>query len=307
MSKFKHIAKIVVQSDFLTRKLFDFYTQLIVYAPSQHAIKQSKSLAHELGKERIGLSYISGESVFNSLALLKCFELPDSEFIRIGPNYDGGYVLYKDISNINKVISIGIAEDTSFEEDFNLLKNNVEFFLFDHTVVPKRKLPENFNFFSLGLGNVNKKPYVNLEFIVNSHLKHDDRTILKIDIEGSEYKALEDIDATILSAFDQILMEIHDINEDNLSSKAFKKLLTKLRVKHHLVHVHGNNNDGYNLIKGACVPKTIELTYVSKKFELKEIIGSAIFPRAMDYPNTTGDDLILGSFRFRPSSSKMIT
>jgi hypothetical protein len=306
MSKFKHIAKVMVKSDLLTRKLFDFYTQLIVYAPSRHAIKQSKSLAHTLGKERIGLASIASESIFNSLALLECFELPDSEFIRVGPNYDGGYVLYKDISNINKVISIGIAEDTSFEEDFNLQNENVEFFLFDHTEVPKRKLPKNFRFFSLGLGHENKGPYVDLDFIVKSHLKYDDRAILKIDIEGSEYEALKDIDDALLSVFDQILIEIHDICEDNLASRSFKKLLTKLKINHHLVHIHGNNNDGYNLIKGACIPNTLELTYVSKKFDLKEIVGSAIFPRVMDYPNTRGDDLLIGSFRFRSSLSKRL-
>jgi hypothetical protein len=237
---------------------------------------------------------------------MECFELPDDEFRRIGPNYDGGYVLYKDISKVNKIVSIGIAEDTSFEEDFNLEINNVEFFLFDHTVVPKRKLPENFNFFALGLGKYNEYPYVNLEFIVDSHLKFGDRAILKIDIEGSEYLALGETDVALFSAFDQILIELHGLCEETLSSELFRNLLIKLRTNHHLVHVHGNNNDGYTLVKGACIPKTLELTYVNKQFDLQESKGSAIFPREMDYPNTTGDDLMIGAFRFRPSSSKKL-
>jgi hypothetical protein len=304
MSKFKYIAKIAVQSDFLTRKLFDFYTQLIVYSPSQHAIKQSKSLANTLGKGRVAQVSNSSESVFQSLALMECFELSDEEFIRIGPNHDGGYVLYKDISKVNKIISIGVAEDTSFEEDFNMKINNVDFFLFDHTVVPKRKLPENFYFFSLGLGKYNEHPYVNLEFIVDKHLKFGDRAILKIDIEGSEYLALQDTDVSMFSAFDQILIEIHDLCEETLCSELFKNLLFKLRANHHLVHVHGNNNDGYVLVKGACVPKTLELTFVNRRFEIQESKGRAIFPREMDYPNTTGDDLIIGAFKFRPSISR---
>lgn len=133
-------------------------------------------------------------------------------------------------------------------------------------------------------------------------MKFDDRAILKIDIEGSEYTALEETDVELLSSFDQILIEIHDISEENMSSQLFKELLQKLNYNHHLVHIHGNNNDEYMLIKGACVPKTLELTYVSKRFDLKESKGSAIFPRYMDYPNTTGDELILGSFKFRPLS-----
>jgi FkbM family methyltransferase len=299
MSRFIYFAKLAVKSEFVTRKLFDFYTQLIVFAPSTHAIKQSRSLANTLGRERMGLDSSSVESVFESLALLRCFELPDSEFIRVGPNYDGGYVVHKNISQINKIISIGVAEDTSFEEDFYMKNKNINFYLFDHTVTPKRKLPANFRFFSLGLGKHNENSFINLDYIIDTYLKLDDLALLKIDIEGSEYEALEETGVDTLSRFDQILIELHDLSEEKITSKFFKSLLLKLRKGYYLVHVHGNNNDGYTLIKGACIPKTLELTFVNKKFKLVESVGTAIFPRDLDFPNTTGDDLSIGSFRFK--------
>lgn len=299
MSKFIPVAKLITKNSYLTRKLFDFYTQLIVFAPSKFAIKQSRSLAHILGKDRLGRDNFLIEDVFNRMALLRCFELPDSEFIRIGPSHDGGYVIYKDVSQITKVISIGVAEDTAFEEDFNSLNKDVTFYLFDHTVTPKRKLPRNFEFYSQGLGKENVSHFVNLKHIVNTHLSHEDRALLKIDIEGSEYEALSDTSSETLSNFDQLLIELHNLNEETLSSNLFNELLTKIRKNFQLVHIHGNNNDGYSIIRGACVPQTLELTFLNKSFQLREVPGSAIFPRDLDFPNTRGDDLAIGSFKFK--------
>jgi|LakMenEpi03Aug12_release.lakeMendotaPanAssembly.Ray.scaffolds.fasta_scaffold321196_1 hypothetical protein len=299
MSRLEPFARLLVKSHYLTRKFFDFYTQLIVHAPSSHSIKQSRSLAHFLGKDRLGVGEQQREEIFNNLALLRCFEIPDSELVRIGPSHDGGYVIYKEISEITKVISIGVAEDTSFEEDFCSRNSITEFFLFDHTVTPKRKLPKNFNFYSLGLNKDVKSQFVNLDYIVDTHLTNSDKSILKIDIEGSEYEALSETKVEVLDNFEQILIEIHEVNEEKLSSILFKQLLAKFRDRFNLVHVHGNNNDGYSLIRGACVPQTIELTFVNKKIEINEVVGSAIFPRGLDFPNTTGDDLALGAFKFK--------
>jgi hypothetical protein len=299
MSRLEPFARLLVKSPYLTRKLFDFYTQLIVHAPSSHAIKQSRSMANFLGKDRLGVGEQSKEEIFNNLALLRCFEIPDSELVRIGPSHDGGYVIYKNISHITKVVSIGVAEDTSFEEDFCSRNPIAEFFLFDHTVTPKRILPANFYFYSLGLNKDVNSQFVNLDYIVDSHLNSSDNSILKIDIEGSEYEALSETKIEVLDNFEQIIIELHEINEEMLSSVLFKQLLLKFRDRFNLVHVHGNNNDGYSLIRGACVPRTLELTFVNKKIVISEVVGSAIFPRELDFPNTTGDDLALGAFRFQ--------
>lgn len=293
------MAKLIVQNKFLTKKLFDFFSQLIIYAPATHSVKQSFSLAHILDEERLEIGFGNKELVSKNLELLRCFEMPDSEFIRVGPAHDGGYVIYKDIGSLNKVISIGVGWDTSFEEDLNSKVKGINFVMFDHTVSQTKKLPENFKFYSLGLGSKNLFPFVTLDSIVNAHLSINDRALLKIDIEGFEYESLSKTSLETLNNFDQILIEIHDLNSKTLTSGLFTDLISKITKNYHLVHIHGNNNTGYSVIAGACVPKTLELTFIRKTFQVNQTVGSAIFPREQDFPNTTGDDLSIGSFLFR--------
>lgn len=298
MSRWSKVAKFVVKNRFLTNKLFDFLTQLIIHAPSIHLIKQSKSLANTLGRERNSTSKLNAEQIKRSLGLLRCFELPDSEFIRIGPFHDGGYVVYRDVKSINKLISIGVAEDTAFEEDFSRLNPNLTVYLYDHTATPKRELPDNFNFHSTGLGPKDSTNLLTLDTIIYKHVQKKDKVILKIDIEGSEYEALATISEDSYKLFEQIIIELHDINETRLISSSFTALLEEIRKEFYLVHIHGNNNDGFVMAGGAAVPQTLELTFLSKRYGVKEVIGSAIFPRSIDYPCATGIDLQLGAFRF---------
>ena len=298
-SRFKYPAKFIVKNRFILEKLFDFYTQLIVYAPSKYYIKQSKSLANTFDNDLIPFDKYKTKKLLQSLALLRCLEVPDSEFIRIGPYRDGGYVVYKRLEKIVKVISIGVAEDTAFEEDFLELNPKIFFFLFDHTVTPKKILPTNFKFYPLGLARSNESCFVNLDYIANTCIFDGEKALLKIDIEGSEYEALSDSNELVFSKFEQILIELHDLNSETLLSYAFIDLLKKIRLSFHLVHIHGNNNDGYTIVGGAAIPKTLELTFLNKEFEVKEIVGSAIFPRTLDYPNTFGDDLNIGAFKFQ--------
>ena len=298
MSRLRFFAQLLVKSDFLTRKLFDFYTQLLVYAPSMHAIKQSKSMANYIRQDSGDNTSSVQRRVLSNLSLFRCLELPDSQLLRIGPNHDGGYVIHPSFKNLTKVFSIGVAEDTSFEEHLLHLNQNIEFFLFDHTVTPKRKLPGSMHFYSLGLGNSIEGQFVNLEYIVNKHLLPEDASLLKVDIEGSEYSALEFVHSDTFNKFDQIVIELHELNGEKLSSDQLSSLLERIRANFNLIHIHGNNNDGYINVCGICVPQTLEITFLNKRIEVTEVPGSAIFPRVMDFPNTIGDDLVIGAFKF---------
>lgn len=233
-----------------------------------------------------------------SLLLLRCFELPDCEFVRIGPCHDAGYVLHKDLCDIQVVISIGIADDTSFEEDLALHQKDITFFLFDHTTKPKRKLPRNFHFFSLGLGASTVGNLVSLEEITREHLRYSEKAILKMDIEGSEYLALQSVSADLFARFEQIIIEIHNLDGERILSDSYINLLKNLRASFHLVHIHANNNDGFVLVAGVPIPRTLELTFLNKSKGVQEVPGSARFPRSCDYPNASGDDLVIGAFQF---------
>ena len=57
------------------------------------------------------------------------------DLTRIGANHDGGYVLSKRIiNNTETILTFGLADEFSFEINFNKLKKNIKIFAFDHTV-----------------------------------------------------------------------------------------------------------------------------------------------------------------------------
>ena len=151
--------------------------------------------------------------------------------IRLGKSFDGGYVVErKSIVESKTLVSFGISDDWSFEEDFSklgdkkiysydysvngrfwitnfiksilrilFLKNITENFikLFDYFKYKKFfDLKDNFHFKKFITSSSMKKNLFksNINISLNETLKEIDKDIfLKIDIEGSEYRILDEI------------------------------------------------------------------------------------------------------------------
>ena len=60
--------------------------------------------------------------------------------------------------------------------------------------------------------------------------------IVKIDVEGAEWRALLETPDAVLDKFDQLAMELHGTSEAH-----FIDVVQKLKRTFHLVHVHYNN------------------------------------------------------------------
>jgi hypothetical protein len=69
------------------------------------------------------------------------------DLVRIGKNNDGGYLVSNaDIDNTEILISLGISDDWSFEENFNKLKD-ITIYAYDASINKKlfyKKILENF-------------------------------------------------------------------------------------------------------------------------------------------------------------------
>ena len=77
--------------------------------------------------------------LFQFLNLLKIY---DTEFnkVRIGPKYDGGYILLDEfIKKKNSLISLGVGNDVAFDLDFLEKNNYSKAYLFDKTSNIKSK------------------------------------------------------------------------------------------------------------------------------------------------------------------------
>ena len=131
------------------------------------------------------------------------------------------------------VYSFGSNDNDIFENHLLSINKDIEVFVFDPTSNPLTK----YNFRSYGLCGGESKTFSsrknNREYpceqlapimTQNNHTYVD---ILKIDIEGSEWTFIETTDWTNLK-IGQLLIEIHDFNNDKPLSTLIKTYLTPL-------------------------------------------------------------------------------
>lgn len=194
--------------------------------------------------------------------------------IRIGSAHDGGYLVSPlSVTEATLLISMGINDDWSFEEDFQRL-NPVPMLCFDHTTGPRlwahaflrgivKRRPHDLvkwlsyrRFFS---GNVEHRKQavgydtdggVSLASILAE--TDSDAIFLKVDIEGAEYRILDAIAENCLR-FTAITMELHqvDLHRERISD------WIEAMESHAVTALHPNNFGG---VDDRGDPLTLEIT-----------------------------------------------
>ena len=237
-----------------------------------------------------------------------------NDLIRFGNKKDGGYVISKKaLQNVNFMLSFGMSNNWSFEENFLKVDLKNEVHIYDHTVGYKYFF---FNFFKSikrifylksNLKNIFEK-YVELigyhQINKNARIKHmqikvsnrnsdreenlkkifkkikNKKVLLSIDIEGDEYKILKDLTKYSSSIY-LLIIEFHFLDKKKF---LFKKNLDKLKKKFDIIHIHGNN---YTSFCKDGMPTTLEMTLRNKKaFSIKKKKYVQKFPiQNLDYPN----------------------
>ena len=227
-----------------------------------------------------------------------------SDLVRIGRDNDGGYLVSKsDIEKSDVLIGLGINDDWSFERDFKKIKN-VEVFAYDASVSQKYffkqfiKSLKRFNNPKIAFGklktilsyrhffskskNHHIQKFVGLETDDKNHCTFEqvlddvtyDNIFLKIDIEGSEYRFLNDIIANE-ERITGMVLELHDCD---IHLKEIKNFIKKFSLK--LVHVHANNCAPIRASDG--LPLVLELSF-SKNCEK---FCTLSLPHKLDMPNS---------------------
>jgi hypothetical protein len=233
--------------------------------------------------QKIFTNYLLDNSfILNSYSkLLSCLEVKSpqtEEIIRYGPIGDGGYLLVNKFEQINKVVSLGVGQNIDIELYFaNLGK---EILLFDGTITSLPRSHKKFEFFNSNVyGTIpttpNSSTFILVNDIFSSHLqssaKDFDKEFLKseilffIDIEGSEYDLIMNLEKSNLEVCQQITIEFHDIFKQITQKNAvIFDALTKLRETHELISVHGNNFGASFLVNGMDYPDVLETTWLRK-------------------------------------------
>jgi len=182
---------------------------------------------------------------------------------RFGSENDGGYLLFKDIRLSTDLLSFGIGDNLDFEKEMAPFVNRI--LAFDGSI---DKLPSDV----LGLEFRNK--YVGDITSINTVCITDiipemksDYLILKIDIEGAEWRVLNQLSDTHLERFDQIVGEFHGLSSLKSNQEIMERIhiLERLHAKFTLINSHPNNWSPYRIVKGVPVPDAVELTFLKNE------------------------------------------
>ena len=225
------------------------------------------------------------------------------DLLRIGKNHDGGYLVSKsDIEKSDLLIGLGISNDWSFEEDF-LSRKNVDIFAYDGSISKKyfvkqliksiirfdelkkisyrlKSLFKYIKFFSqsnvhhiqkfVGLNSESDSYCTFLEVLNKTNHKN---IFLKIDIEGDEYRFLDEI----VENENRITGMVIEFHNCDIHLKKIKQFLNKFSLN--LVHIHANNYAQIRLDDR--LPLVLELTFS----RYAKLSNTYKLPHKLDMPN----------------------
>jgi len=241
--------------------------------------------------------------------------LKTGALFRIGDKGDGGYIVPRSsFKKINCIISFGLGDNFSFEENAIKLNKKLNIAVYDHTInfyffffkiyksikrifyfksnfiniYNKISLLIRYFFFFSGnnIIHIQKKVTdnpkstneVNFSSIFSKYNKK--KILLKIDIEGDEYKILNCI-RNYKNTIHVLIIEFHNIDKKRI---IFKKSIFFLKNFFNIVHIHGNNSAPLSKDN---LPTVLELTFVNKKiYKLNKKIYLKNFPiKNLDFPS----------------------
>ncbi len=236
---------------------------------------------------------------------------------RFGINQDGGYILDEEILKLsNFLVSFGMANEFSFEEQFLDYNKKNKLIIFDYSVGHiqyqaeilknirriiklKRNLSDliiclknyynfikfinrnNVNFYSKKVANkINTNRDIKIKEIFEDVMKKNNKNItLKIDIEGSEYDIMDQI-LDYENIIDQIVIEYHDTHK---RKKEFFENVKMIQKYFYINHLHANNYQQYN---SDGFPINIEVSFSNNKYLDNSLKKNYIYPLdSIDFPN----------------------
>lgn len=221
------------------------------------------------------------------------------KLVRLGSLHDGGYLVGENsLKNAETLISFGIEDNWQFEKDFQVININSKIKCFDDKSIfkylVKKFIVELFllvyyrrlNFIKyfkniIDFLKIRKKIDFIQKKISYNDLKEiftdikNNNIFLKIDIEGSEYRILEEIIEN-QNRIIGLVIEFHDFDYHKSIIYDFCKKLNLI-----LIHIHPNN---FSQKDKNGDPLVIELTF---ERDPTIVEGDLILPHELDMKNNS--------------------
>lgn len=241
---------------------------------------------------------------------LKPFKSNKHNLLRVGPRKDGGYIIDRRVIKKSKtVITCGLNDDWEFEKHYLKINSESKVIAYDHTInndfwklrfkkdflalillkkITFNKIFDVFKYIDYKFFFRNKNTHISKKIVLKKENRHEisikeilnkkKNIILKIDIEGDEYKILEAINKEYRK-INLLIIEFHNISKNIVK---IKKFLSNSKFK--IIHLHANNYGGVDKFKN---PNVIEVTLInSKKFFVNKKKSTRKYPLiGLDFKN----------------------
>jgi hypothetical protein len=204
----------------------------------------------------------------------------DLRLRRVGRERDGGYVVPEELlDERTTLLSFGVADDVSFEEEVSATFGVKRIHCFDPTVDRLPSTNPHLTFHQLGIAAV-PDPNRRLATFSGCRAQCDmgdhERIAIKMDVEGWEWGVLRAVDFSALDV-DLMVLELHFFFEMTRWQRRLYPLflwqrcrtLSRVLRSYAIVYSHANNYH-YKELAGYRFPEFLELTLVSRRF-LKQL------------------------------------
>lgn len=213
--------------------------------------------------------------------------------IRIGQNYDGGYVMINDLADIKIAISGGIGHDDTWEVDASR-NHGLKIVAFDENLPCPQShfagLP--YTVYATKMFGIDLSQNSIIDMLLTGYKDHE--AIMKIDIEGAEWNMFQNT-----QSWNKVRHFVGEFHFDNTLDSFIEKLpvLRKINEKFRVVHIHGNNWSEVIKYGDINIPKVVELTYANVDY-YNLVPSDEVFPTELDMPNREDmEDIYLGTFK----------
>lgn len=162
-------------------------------------------------------------------------------------------------------------------------KKKIDFFFADGTI---DRLPinhKNFNFIRKNISNIPAPKNISINQFIKNKKKGRDY-ILKLDLEGDEYKVVIDLERAYIKEARIIIIEFHHMHRILISGcyDYIDYCFNKILDTHAVVHIHPNNMGEIISYKNLKIFTVLEITFLREdRFFLKKNIKN--FTNILDF------------------------
>ena len=221
-----------------------------------------------------------------------------NRLMRIGGDFDGGYLLPANLDGIDWCFSPGSAGRATFENDLYRLFGIKSFVCDDWSELPGNN--GSIAGFTSGLigynpsqaGEMTIKQWVHKSL---GETPSRGSLLLQMDIEGGEYLFLLNEESATLELFKYIVVEFHYLYSLHNVEKyvLLRSALDRILETHSPVHVHPNDHTVYGCIDGNVMSHCLEVSFELKaQKDAHASFKQDKLPHPLDQPNIAGNQLV---------------